>query len=138
MGPDKKAEDIFEIVFATNDGKPVRRKIDDIPLLKDIGDEEYERNRRLKLEHELAKIRFDYEALKIKCKFRTIPDRIIKSGPATIVFWADGSKTVVRCAKGTEPDDYTAFCAALAKRVYGNNSAIKRAMRTAMVNDKQK
>ena len=73
--------------------------------------------------------------LKLEYAARTIPERIIKSGPATIVFWADGTKTVVKCAEGTEPDDYTAFCAALGKKVYGSNSALKKAMLMAMDNN---
>ena len=83
----------------------------------------------------LKKRTFDYMMLKMDYATRTIPERIIKSGPATIVFWADGTKTVVKCAKGTEPDDYAAFCAALAKKVYGSNSALKRAMQMALDNN---
>lgn len=83
----------------------------------------------------LKKRTFQYMMLKLEYAARTIPERIIKSGPATIVFWADGTKTVVKCAEGTEPDDYTAFCAALAKKVYGSNSALKKAMLMAMNNN---
>ena len=45
---------------------------------------------------------------------------------STTVHWDDDTSTTVRCAKGTEFDEYTAFTAALAKRLYGNNSAIRR------------
>lgn len=62
---------------------------------------------------------------------RLIPDKIIKNGRATIVLWPDGTKTVVKLADGDEPSDYAAFTAALAKKVYGSNSAIK-----AIVRDK--
>lgn len=58
------------------------------------------------------------------------PKKIIHNGPATIVFWTDGSKTVVKCATGTEPDMYNAFCAALAKKIYGTNSHLKRIIET--------
>lgn len=55
-----------------------------------------------------------------------IPNRILKSGIATVVFWNDGSKTVVKRG-ANEPDDaYAAFTAALAKKVYGSNSKLKR------------
>ena len=54
------------------------------------------------------------------------PERIIHNGPATIVFWKDGSKTIVKCEEGVDPDDYTAFCCALAKRIFGNNSHFKK------------
>lgn len=44
----------------------------------------------------------------------------------TIVAWDDGTATTVHLAKGEENDPYNAFCAALAKRLYGTNSAVKR------------
>lgn len=51
-----------------------------------------------------------------------IPERIIYNCAATIVFWKDGDKTVVKCSPGEKYNRYHAFCAALAKKVYGNNS----------------
>lgn len=50
--------------------------------------------------------------------------RIIYNNPATIVFWEDGTKTVVKKAKGEKFNKYNAFCAALAKKLYGNNSRV--------------
>ena len=50
--------------------------------------------------------------------------RILKSGPATIVFWGDNTKTIVKRAEDEEESDYAAFTAALAKKVYGSNSAV--------------
>lgn len=44
----------------------------------------------------------------------------------TIVGWLDGTATRVWLAKGEENDPYVAFTAALAKKVYGSNSAIHR------------
>ena len=70
-------------------------------------------------------------------ELKTMPVRIIKSGPATIVFWGDGTKTVVKCGEDTIPDDYAAFCAALGKKVFGSNSALKRAMFNAMDEEKK-
>lgn len=54
------------------------------------------------------------------------PKRILKNGVATIVFWEDGTKTVVKCAPNETPDDYDAFTAALAIKIYGSNSALKK------------
>lgn len=56
-------------------------------------------------------------------------DRILKSGPVTIVFWQDGTKTLVRRAPDEEDNDYAAFTAALAIKMYGSNSALKRMLR---------
>lgn len=59
------------------------------------------------------------------------PKRIIKNGIATIVFWNDDTKTIVKCAEDDEPDDYMAFCAAYCKKVFGSNSHLKRVIKNA-------
>ena len=58
------------------------------------------------------------------------PKKIIKSADRTIVFWKDGTKTIVRRSEDAEDDIYSAFTAALAEKVYGNNSQIKKILRT--------
>lgn len=50
--------------------------------------------------------------------------KIMHNGPATIVFWKDGTKTVVRLKEGDKYDPYAAFTAAVAKRVYGKTVKI--------------
>lgn len=86
--------------------------------------------------------RFNYNAItdfimtnKLTVDDNPIPDgldpiRIIVNGPATIVFWEDGTKTVVKCIDGEPWDIYHAFTAALAKKVYGNNSRIHKILKT--------
>ena len=61
------------------------------------------------------------------------PKRIIRCGPATIVFWLDGEKTVVKRSPGEEDSLYAAYCAALAIRVHGSNSALKRMIDSMVV-----
>lgn len=58
------------------------------------------------------------------------PDRILKNGDVTIVFWKDGTKTIVKPEPGATLDDYTAFTAALAKRMFGSNSKLKKVIKT--------
>lgn len=55
-----------------------------------------------------------------------IPTRILQSGDRVIVFWGDGSKTIVKCSTETPNNIYSAFTAALAIKVYGNNSRVNR------------
>lgn len=55
-----------------------------------------------------------------------IPKKIIYSGPATIVLWADGTKTVVKCAKHDTWDFQAGFLWALAEKVYGNRSQVEK------------
>ena len=59
------------------------------------------------------------------------PLRILKSGNRMIVFWKDGSKTIVKRAEDEPESDYNAFLACLGKKIYGSNSALKRIVRSA-------
>lgn len=52
--------------------------------------------------------------------------QIIFSGPKTIVIWSDGSKTIVSCSKDDTYDDYIGFCAAVAKKMFGSTSQVKK------------
>ncbi len=47
----------------------------------------------------------------------------------TTVLWTDGTKSTVKCADDDEYSEYAGFCAAVAKRLYGNNGRIKRVIR---------
>lgn len=53
-------------------------------------------------------------------------DRIVFSGDKTIVFWKDGTKTMVSCTEGQPFDEYSGFVAALAKKLYGSTSQVKK------------
>jgi len=64
-------------------------------------------------------------------KDKFTPAKIIYNGVATVVFWEDGTKTVVKRSEGTKDDKYNAFCAALAKKVYGTNSRLKNCIKDA-------
>ena len=58
---------------------------------------------------------------------RTItPDKIFRCGDVTTVIWKDGTKTIVKLMPGADDSDYGAFTAALAKKMYGNNSKVMR------------
>lgn len=78
----------------------------------------------------LAKAKMFDEMVEILKKTFVVihPKRIIKSGPATIVIWEDGSKTVVKIHDGDKDDLHTAFCAAVTKKVYGSNSKLKKVL----------
>ena len=71
------------------------------------------------------------DASEIKAPIGTIltmsePKKIIRSGEYTTVLWKDGTKTIVKRMPGSEDSDYSAFTAALAKKVYGTNSNVER------------
>lgn len=49
-----------------------------------------------------------------------------KENKTTVVRWADGTKTVVRCGEGETFSEYSAFVAAVAKKIFGSTSAVKK------------
>ncbi|MDD3571223.1 MAG: hypothetical protein PHY44_09005 [Lachnospiraceae bacterium] len=53
------------------------------------------------------------------------PEKIMQHGRATIFFWRDGTKTVVKLQEGDEPDIYGAYANAVAKKVFGSRTAFK-------------
>lgn len=59
-------------------------------------------------------------------EFDDLVKRIVFNPPATIVFWFDGTKTVVKCGKDQPFNPYYGFCAAVTKRMLGHNCAINR------------
>lgn len=64
--------------------------------------------------------------------------KIIKSGPCTIVIWQDNTKTIVRLREGEKDDEYTAFSAAVVKKLYGSNSAVtKKIKKKTFVQEKK-
>ena len=44
------------------------------------------------------------------------------NGPATIVFWADGTKTVVKCQNGDDYSEEVGLAMCIVKKVFGNKS----------------
>lgn len=59
------------------------------------------------------------------------PERIIFNNPATIVYWKDGTKTVVKCMDGDTFSEDIGFAAALAKKVYGGHNQYKKFIENA-------
>ena len=47
--------------------------------------------------------------------------KVIFNNPATIVFWSDGKKTVVKCAGDEAFDEEKGLAMAISKRVLGNH-----------------
>ena len=74
--------------------------------------------------------------LTVKTKPKKQPDvrikRIIPSGPATVVFFMDGDKVVVKKPDDKEYDIYEAVSAAIAIHLYGSNSQFKKAIERHM------
>lgn len=56
-------------------------------------------------------------------------DRVIFNDPATIVFWKDGTKTVVKCQDGDVFEERTGLLYAIAKKAYGNKGSYYNVLR---------
>lgn len=59
--------------------------------------------------------------------------KIIVNDKTTIVLWWDGTKTIVRPSANDNYDLEAAVCAAIAKKIYGTNSAFKRMIKEKTV-----
>lgn len=55
-----------------------------------------------------------------------------------LYFGLMAQKTVVKCAADEVPDDYDAFTAALAIKIFGSNSKLKKVIRSKTEIQKQK
>lgn len=63
--------------------------------------------------------------MQLKVDIPNMIDRVIFNDPATIIYWADGSKTVVKRSEDDEWDPEKGFCMAVIKKLYGRTSFIK-------------
>lgn len=57
----------------------------------------------------------------ISFKQMMTPKKVIFNNPATIVYWEDGSKTVVKCGSGDMYDCEKGFAMCVLKRLYGDD-----------------
>lgn len=64
--------------------------------------------------------------------------KVIQSGPATIVFFEDGEKVVVKRNVDDIPDVYAAVAFAYMKKIFGSNSHFKKVVEKAVVQQKPK
>jgi len=56
-------------------------------------------------------------------------EKVVYNDPATIVYWNDGTKTVVKCHEGDIFDERTGFLLCCAKKLFGNTGRYNDAMK---------
>ena len=61
--------------------------------------------------------------------------KVIFNGPATIVYWSDGSKTVVRCSEEDTFDGEKGLVMAMVKKALGNKGAYYNKIKKWLPND---
>ena len=64
--------------------------------------------------------KFDYLTRTNFCSHKNDIKNVIFAPPATIVYWNDGTKTVVRCQEGDEFSKELGLAMAICKKHYGN------------------
>lgn len=64
-------------------------------------------------------------------------EKVIYNDPATIVFWADGTKTVVKCGEEDVYDYQTGLLMCIAKKVYGNKGSFNDILREWMPEEEE-
>ena len=62
----------------------------------------------------------DYSLFSFSMDYRHQIKKVIFNDPATIIFWDDGSKTVVKCQPNDKYDKMTGFAMACTKYMFGN------------------
>ena len=87
-------------------------------------------SRYYRADHDVELDRIFYHILNSRYGIRTatmndIPEikNVIFNDPATIVFWNDGTKTVVKCQPGDSFDPEKGLAMAITKKAYGNKGS---------------
>jgi len=113
-------EDDLETPFA-DDSCPYSGPCDECPYEKKCAED-------LGLEDEVT-LTCEYD-VDVDMPLYGIPDidRVVFSGRATIIFWEDGTKTVVKCMEGEKFERYAGFAAACMKKMFGSTSRAKSLM----------
>ena len=86
-----------------------------------VSDEAIEKEIYMMTARGSGKTRWISEMFKNSFPFKDHIKDVIFNDPATIVFWTDGSKTVVKCQKGEAFDPEKGLAMAISKKVLGND-----------------
>lgn len=86
-----------------------------------------------------ADLKFELDKEKKEMKEKKLEIlRVVFNGPATIVFWSDKTKTVVKCGKRDKFDPEKGLAMAIVKKMFGNKgnyyNIIKKSLDTARFN----
>lgn len=81
--------------------------------------EELKKNRDIPSAYPGSTFGLVYQECEVRPTFAI--DKVLFNPPATIVFWLDGTKTVVKCKEGEEFSEWAGIALCLAKKLYGPN-----------------
>lgn len=75
--------------------------------------------------------------LKMKSSINMMPKEVIFAPPATIVYWQDGTKTVVKCSEEDEFSEEMGFVLCFMKKMFGNKGSYNNYINDALVGAKR-
>ena len=75
--------------------------------------------------------------LKMKSSIDMTPKDVIFAPPATIVYWQDGTKTVVKCSEEDEFSEEMGFVLCFMKKMFGNKGSYNNYINDALVGAKR-
>lgn len=115
MGKDLEA---LEVLFSEIFGEPIHiRDISESPAFEHECDDCYAED-----DYELDELGCD------QCKDFE-PTQVIFNEPATIVYWCDGSRTVVKCQPGDAYDKEKGLAMCYMKKLRGNNGSFNKILK---------
>lgn len=121
-----------ELWITTSSGwDPLRRDLYD-EITKPIFDDDI----TSKIVAETKKTRTDYDKFYIATKNITIK-KVIYADPATIIYWSDGVKTVVKCQEGDTYSKEIGFVMCYLKRLLGNGNQFNKQIKKWVTEDKK-
>lgn len=74
---------------------------------------------------------------KMKSSMNMAPKEVIFAPPATIVYWQDGSRTVVKCSEEDEFSEEMGFVLCFTKKIFGNNGSYNNYINDALAGAKR-
>ena len=116
-------EDLRDCTLITKNGAKIVVNIDSIEFSGD-GFSKFE-GRTMGIEKAEPRLSYVDYSRYYKKTTNYIPEikNVIFNDPATIVFWEDGTKTVVKCQDGDEFDPEKGLAMAIVKKTYGNKGS---------------
>lgn len=75
--------------------------------------------------------------IKMKSSINMMPKEVIFAPPATIVYWQDGTKTVVKCSEEDEFSEEMGFVLCFMKKMFGNKGSYNNYINDALVGAKR-
>lgn len=82
--------------------------------------------------------RADFQATHaLKTRLSMTVKKVVFNDPATIVYWADGTKTVVKCQEGDIFDPELGLAMAIAKKAMGNTGSYNEVFKKWLPEEKE-